>query len=61
MYPTGEKSKLHRDGPDEKHVGTGVAITIPGAEALETVLRVLKEKSPAEQGVFGRAGVTESG
>jgi hypothetical protein len=48
MYPTREKSKLNRDGPDEKHVGTGVAITIPRAEAPVTVLRVLKEKSPAE-------------
>jgi hypothetical protein len=48
MYPTRGKSKLNRDGPDERHVGTGVAITIPRAEAPETVLRVLKEKGPAE-------------
>lgn len=59
--PRGENSKLNRDGPDKKHVGAGVAITIPGAEAPETVLRVLKEKSPAEQGLFGGAGKTESG
>jgi len=48
MYPTRGRSKLNRDGPDEKHVGTGAAITIPRAEAPETVLRVLKEKNPAE-------------
>jgi hypothetical protein len=45
MYPTRGKSKLNRDGPDEKHVGTGVAITIPRAEAPETVLRVWKKEA----------------
>ena len=44
--PRGKISKLNRGGPDEKHVGTGVAITIPRAEAAEAVLRVWEREKP---------------
>ena len=55
MYPTRGKSKLNRDGPDKRHVGTGVAVTIPRAEAPETVLRILKKRAlPNRDGSAGR-------
>ena len=61
MYPTRGESKLNRDGPDEKHVGTGVAITIPRAEAPEAVLRVWrKEALPSRDCSAGQVR-TESG
>jgi hypothetical protein len=49
--------KDQEGGPDEKHVGTGVAIITPGTEAPEAVLRIWKRKAlPDTCHLSGRAG-----
>ena len=60
--PRENNPRLNKEGPDEKHVGAGVAFTTPRTEAPETVLRAWKREAPPDiRHLSGRAGKTESG